>query len=176
MERVIPEKLSRILVPVDFSEQSLAALRYATFLAAPFQAQVDVLHVWEVPHFVGMDLMLQMPNVDSEPLEQYVHDQVAQEMNDFLAAGHLREEVHVNQRLEAGDVDSVILQIAKSERYDLIVMGTHGRTGLAHLLMGSVAENVVRHAPCPVLTVRQPGATEQDTRPVPAEPPGIHTA
>jgi universal stress protein A len=174
MEREIPEQLSRILVPVDFSEQSLAALRYATFLAAPFHAKVDVLHVWEVPHFVGMDLMLQMPNVDSEPLEQYVRDQVAQEMNDFLAAGQLREHVQVTQRLEAGDVDSVILQVAKAERYDLIVMGTHGRTGLAHLLMGSVAENVVRHAPCPVLTVRHPGAAERDTRSVAAEGQEIH--
>lgn len=148
------QPLTRLLVPVDFSEQSRSALRYAVMLAQRFGAHIDVLHVWEMPHFAGMDLMLQAPVVDSEPLEHYVREQAAREMSDFLAEENIRDDIHVRQRIEAGDVDVTIIKLAETEGYDLIVMGTHGRTGLAHLLMGSVAEKIIRYAPCPVLTVR----------------------
>lgn len=163
------QPLTRLLVPVDFSEQSRAAFRYAAMLAERFEAQIEVLHVWEMPHFAGMDLMLQAPVVDSEPLEQYVREQATREMSDFLAEENVRDDLHVTQRIEAGDVDAVIIKLAETEHYDLIVMGTHGRTGLAHLLMGSVAEKVIRYAPCPVLTVRR-GAEHEAATHVESQP------
>lgn len=163
------QKVNRVLVPIDFSPGSRAALDYAAYVAESFHASLDVLHVWEVPHFVGMDLMLQLPNIESQPIDTFVRSQAEKELADFVAAGHFNEELPVKQRLEAGDVDAVILQIAQDEQYDLIVMGTHGRTGLAHLLMGSVAERVVRQAPCPVMTVREGAPHAVSTSPSAAD-------
>jgi universal stress protein A len=161
MDSEAPHSINRLLVPVDFSPQSREALRYAALLAERFGAKLDVLHVWEMPHFAGMDLMLQAPVVDSEPLEHYVREQASREMSDFLKEEHLHDDLQVTERIEAGDVDAVIVKLAEAEHYDLIVMGTHGRSGLAHLLM--VAEKVIRNAPCPVLTVRH-GAQHHGAR------------
>ncbi len=157
------KKIHRLLVPVDFSDGSRAALDYAIMLAEQFGATLDILHVWEVPHLVGMDMMLQMPNFENEPLDGFVRGQAERELTEFLGRISIRDDIQVNQRLEAGDVDSTIVKLAQNEHFDLIVMGTHGRTGLAHLLMGSVAERVLRVAPCPVLTIREGSAPMEVT-------------
>lgn len=159
-------RIQRLLVPVDFSDGSRAALEYAIMVAEQFGASLDILHVWEVPHLVGMDMMLQMPNFENEPLDQYVRAQAERELAQFVQQHSIRDDIQVAQRLKAGDVEAVIAQIAQRESFDLIVMGTHGRTGLAHLLMGSVAERVLRVAPCPVLTIREGSLSVERTHEV----------
>ena len=146
-------QVNRVLVAVDFSAQSRAALNYATFVAKNFHASLEVLHVWQAPHFGGLDFMLQLPNLDVAPLDTFVKERAQQELAEFIAAGEVDDKVAVTCRLEAGDAESVIVDVAAKEGCDLIVMGTHGRSGVAHLLMGSVAEKVLRHAPCPVVTI-----------------------
>jgi len=146
--------LHKILVPVDFSPCSEAALHHAAALAERFDAHIDVLHVWEAPKVVTMELVI--PHPDSEHvLAELAHKHAEQAMQQFLR-GFEKEPVLAKGRLETGDPCETILRIASAEGYDCIVMGTHGRHGLLHLLMGSVAEKVVRRSPCPVLTIRLP--------------------
>lgn len=149
------QQLKRILVPVDFSHGSRVAFEYAAFLARPFAAQLDVLHIWEIPHYVGVELMLQVPNVGSQPLEHFVRSQAEKEMGTFMRSLLPHDDLVVRPRIEPGDPYTTVLRLATDDRYDMIVMGTHGRTGLSHLLLGSVAEKIVRRAPCAVVTVRQ---------------------
>jgi universal stress protein A len=142
-------RIERILVPVDFSPCSDAALSYATFLAARFGASIDVLHVWEPPARV-------------EPWLPEEVDRVMQESRDTLRAelGRLvepfRKHARLCDRLVADSPVQGILREAEAGHYDVIVIGTHGRTGLTRVLLGSVAEAVLRRAPCPVVTVRLP--------------------
>ena len=134
-----------ILFPTDFSEPSLSAFPVACSLARDCGARLIVLHVALPP--VGNEEL----ETRREPDEYY---------EGFWAA--LRgvqapeQNVCVEHRLEEGDAATVIVNIAQDTGAGLIVMGTHGRTGLDRLLMGSVAEQVLRKAPCPVLTVKTP--------------------
>src|SRR5689334_11057832 len=105
-------QLKRVLVPVDFSAGSRAALSYAAFLARPFGAQLDVLHVWDVPHYVGVELMLMVPNVGHQPLEQFVRSQAEREMAVFLAGIEVDKATPVRPRVEAGDPYPTILRLA----------------------------------------------------------------
>jgi nucleotide-binding universal stress UspA family protein len=147
--------LRRILVPVDFQEGSRAALVYAAFLAEPFHASIDVLHVWEPPHLVGADLLLHgSASPGGQTLAQFARTHAGHEMEHFLSAIERRGTIRVRGRLESGNVPRTIVQLAAETPYDLIVMGTHGRRGLERILLGSVAERVVRLAPCPVITLR----------------------
>ena len=151
--------IRKILVPVDFSEPSHAALSYAAELAKSFDAIVDVLHVWEVPAFLparGIALegaadqsLMELVKTNSEgALEQFVADATKRGVR-----------IH-GARSELGTPSRTIVDLAREGGYDLVVIGTHGRTGLSHALIGSVAERVVRHAHCPVLSVRSaPAAT-----------------
>jgi nucleotide-binding universal stress UspA family protein len=145
--------LSRVLVPVDFSSCSRAALEYASFLASRLSATVDVLHVWEPPHYVRPDVLLHPHGEAQQTLQQFARSNAGREMEWFL--GNVESHgVKVKGRLEFGNPYHVILEISSSGAYDLIVMGTHGRTGLSHLLLGSIAEKIVRRASCPVITIR----------------------
>jgi nucleotide-binding universal stress UspA family protein len=144
--------IRRILVPVDFSACSRAALDYAAFLGERFGAAIDVLHVWEPPGYVGPEVMINVPGRTGLPLVEFARTEAGREMEKFLAALEERKIVEVNGRLETGMPVNMILSAAADRDYDLIVMGTHGRTGF----MGSVTERVVRRAPCPVLTLRAP--------------------
>lgn len=145
---------NRILVPVDFSDCSRAAVEYAATLAKRLGAEVDVMHVLETPHYVASQVMVHLS------LDEFERSQAGTAMKELLSTLEERGLLRVRGRLESGEACSSILQVAEKEPYDLIVMGTHGRTGLSHLLMGSVAEKVVRQARCPVLTVRSPPAAE----------------
>jgi len=151
-------ELERILVPVDFSECSGAALDDALFLARSFGATIDVLHVAHSPfHVVLPDPTLAFVGAAPDALEEHARTLGAGAMERFLS--EWAEEVNargvrVRSRLEVGSPCDVILRLARDEAYDLIVMGTHGHSGLLHALMGSVAEKVVRRASCPVLTTR----------------------
>lgn len=142
----------RILVPVDFSPCSRGALGFAIELAASLQAALEVLHVWEPPQYVVSDVPVYPPDRPPTTLRALAREAAGQEMEQLLkhvAPGRADE---LGVRIEVGDPLEVIL--AASGDYDMIVMGTHGRSGLAHLLLGSVAEKVVRRATCPVLTLR----------------------
>jgi nucleotide-binding universal stress UspA family protein len=145
--------LKKILVPVDFSASSKLALGYAVSLAERNAGKVHVLHAWEVPSYVRPDL-----TVWSGEIRQTLGDQIRlvaeSNMEEFLRRADLAGRPDVKAEVVPGVPYSTILQLAKDDKFDLIAMGTHGRSGLSHLLLGSVAEKVVRHAHCPVLTVR----------------------
>ena len=142
--------LTRILVPTDFSAASAAALKYALPLADVFGAELHVLHVLDVAaaqYFAAEMAMVPTPAIEAE-----AHARADAE----LAALLTRDEVaRYRARLITvrGAPFASIVSYAREANIDLIVMGTHGRGAMAHLLIGSVAENVVRKAPCPVLTI-----------------------
>jgi nucleotide-binding universal stress UspA family protein len=127
-----------ILHPTDFSECSGHAFQLACSLARDHGARVIVLHVISVP-------LVQEKRLYREEVEM--------ELNRLVA---LDSKVPVEHQLEEGDAATQILRVAQETSCDLIVIGTHGRTGLGRLVMGSVAEQVLRKASCPVLTVRVP--------------------
>jgi len=148
----------KILVPVDFASHSSEAIRRAVDLAQHYSASLTLIYVYE-----PLDYAL------PEGYALYTPEQVGRLMEEF------RERLHRTAReVEAmgiGPVESHVLNgsaaieivdFAKEQAFDLIVMGTHGRKGLSHLLMGSVAERVLRTAHCPVLTVK---ATEEEEAP-----------
>ena len=144
----------RILVPVDFSECSFEALDYASWLARRLGAAVDVLHVSDHPSWDDADPVSgALAEVEPDPT-----------LEDALFRLE-RDGVTGRAISESGPPDKAIVRVACSGAYDLIVMGTHGRTGLSHVLLGSIAEEVMRRAPCPLVTVR---ATMR--RPVAATP------
>jgi nucleotide-binding universal stress UspA family protein len=136
-------QINRILVATDFSDDSAHALEHAKELARRFGSQI-VLHADEMLAVVpGSNLAVERRNAAQEQL-----DRIAKELND--------RELSTVSVLRPGFASEEIVKLARDRVVDLIVMGTHGLTGIAHLLLGSVAEHVVRHAPCPVLTVRSP--------------------
>jgi nucleotide-binding universal stress UspA family protein len=139
-----------ILHPTDFSERSRYALRYAWLLARELGARLIVLHVVPPPPVTIHGEMIAFV-----PPEERDLDELRERLRAYQAD---TPAVPVDHFLEEGDPAAVILRVAKTTPCDLIVMGTHGRTGLGRLLMGSVAEEVVRKAPCPVITVKVPNA------------------
>jgi universal stress protein A len=147
--------ISRILVPVDFSDCSRAALLYACDLAKKLAAKITVLHVWDVPFLwpsVG-ETLVTAPEQEPMTVGELVQRRVKAEMTTFIADTVPRDQTVV-VRLETGDPVQGICDAAARGLQDLVVIGTHGRTGISRLLAGSVAENVVRRCPVPVLTVR----------------------
>jgi universal stress protein A len=148
-----PMDISRILAPVDFSDCSRASLEDALVFAERFGAELEVLHVWELPRNVRPDLMVWMEGRDGQNVGDVVRDQAEADLAAFL--GTLSGKAKLSTRVEGGDPVDRIVHRAAEGKFDLLVLGTHGRTGVQHLVMGSVAEKVVRRAPCPVLTVRQ---------------------
>ncbi len=142
----------RILAPTDFSEASAAALRYAWSLASPLNATVELLHVFHPPPLVDADLLIQTPGASQMSVSTWMKVEAAKSMDRFLSESSKDERPLTH--LREGDTAKTIVQFAKRERFDLIVLGTHGRSGLKGWVIGSVAERVVRTAHCPVLTVR----------------------
>lgn len=137
--------IRKILVPTDFSEHSRAAFDLACALARDYAAELLVLHVYRPPQVYAPDGIAVI--VPEQPLDLQAQLALVRPADPQVKVDHL---------LVEGDPVEEILRVAGDRGCDLIVMGTHGTTGLARLLMGSVAESVVRRAPCPVLTVRNP--------------------
>jgi universal stress protein A len=142
-----------ILVPVDFSASSLAAVDHAVALAERFGSSIELLHVWSLPSALGPDEPVPLPDHPGETMSEYAEGQAGEFLQSMLVDLEERG-ARVRGKLERGEPVKTILDTARQGGHDLIVMGTHGRTGLAHLVRGSVAEQVVRRAPCPVLTIR----------------------
>lgn len=142
--------IRRILHPTDFSSSSDAALRLAAVLAQDHDAEIILLHVIEPPP-VGSSGAVPAP----PPGLPSSRAKVEQRLQALAAT---LPELRTECRVAEGPAADAILDAARETGGDVIVMGTHGRTGLARLLVGSVAEQVVRRAPCPVLTVKSPEA------------------
>ena len=148
-------RITRILVPTDFSATADAALDYAYVLAERFGASLELLHVLDDPFVV--DGMAAEAYISEAPALRTAMLQDAKERLRHRASP--RDSVPtVESEVVFGHGARTIAEYAAERGADLIVMGTHGRTGFAHLLLGSVAERLVRTAPCPVLTVRHPEA------------------
>lgn len=143
--------LRKILVPTDFSEGSQVAVRYARELAQAFNAQLHLLHVLEDPLPYTSAEAFAVPVQFYQDLEKSVRQRLAEVLSESD-----QQKFQAQQIIEQGSPFVQIIKYAKGNDIDLIVMGTHGRGPIAHMLMGSVAEKVVRKAPCPVLTVRHP--------------------
>jgi nucleotide-binding universal stress UspA family protein len=145
--------LHRILVPTDFSKFSENALRYASAFAEKFGAELHLLHVVQDLSWFIPEAILLAPSV-TPPVDQFVT--AARSALDRVVKDLHLPGVTIHPEVCEGTPFEAIIRFAREKDIDLIVMGTHGHTGLAHMLMGSVAEKVVRKAPCPVLTVRHP--------------------
>lgn len=145
-------EFKRFLVPVDYSEHSKASLKYAVDLAERFGASLDVVHVWDRPNYVP-ETMVVVGEGSSRSLAELIQQNAEREMREFLADVELPANVTVRERLLSGEPAAVLLEELGRGGYDLAVVGTHGRTGLTHLLLGSIAEKLVRMSPVPVLTI-----------------------
>jgi nucleotide-binding universal stress UspA family protein len=144
--------LKRILVPTDFSEPSAVAMNYARALAESFHATLHVMHVLEDPVFHAASREYFTPMINYRE----VMEKDARERLEGLFGAADRARFSVQFARPWGKPFVEIIRYAKSENIDLVVMGTHGLSRIAQSPMGSVAERVVRKAPCPVLTVRHP--------------------
>ncbi len=142
--------LTRILVPTDFSDTSMVALKYATALSDVFGACLHLLHV--VDNAIEMRAAGDLAMAPGQDIVGAARVRAADALAQLLTRPE-REKYAATLSTETGAPFATIVQYARREQIDLIVMGTHGRGPMAHLLIGSVAENVVRKAPCPVLTV-----------------------
>ncbi len=151
------ERLDRVLVPVDFSPRTGDLLRRAfLFVDALREApRVDVFHVWPEPRPLPPPDGLHVSLVPWAEIVEQAQEEAKRQMERLLISVNLANDPRVTRRLMTGDAARGILEIAGKEHHDLIIIGTRGRTGLAHLLLGSVAEKVLRHAPCPVLVMRE---------------------
>ena len=145
--------VTTILVPTDFSEPSDAALEYAVTIAGKLGASLHLLHVFEDPYLAGGAFAAEMYAPVPADLRETLLNEAKQRLAERIA-GPGPEALHATAEVYTGPTARAIVEYAKTHGIDLIVMGTHGRGGMAHLLMGSVAERIVRVAPCPVLTVR----------------------
>jgi len=146
-------QLQRILLPTDFSNFSVIAMNYACELATRFDAELHLLHTLEVhtdftPNF---EMGLALPKQVSES-KAAAEKALTSVLDPQWATGR-----NVTHAVVEGSPKVEIVRYARTNAIDLVVLSTHGRTGLTHVIMGSVAESVVRTAPCPVLTVRPEG-------------------
>lgn len=142
--------INKILFPTDFSSSSDFGLHYATSLARDNGASLLIVHIEEPPAaYGGGELYYGIPEPDMAALAKMLEQVKPDDPN-----------VQYEQRLATGHPTNKIVELAKEENVDLIVLGTHGRTGFVRLLLGSTAEVVVRTAPCPVLTFKRPESSD----------------
>jgi nucleotide-binding universal stress UspA family protein len=147
-----PVRIKRILVPFDFGEAAEHALDFAQRLAPTFGASVEVLYV--VPYLPNAALPI--PELGAIPLAAQTVDDMVEDAETRLREALAQEDTrhrYLRKTVEVGDPRAQIVAHAAAAGVDLIVMGTHGRTGATRFLLGSVAERVVREATCPVLTI-----------------------
>ena len=137
------------LVPIDFSTYAEQALDYAMGLARTLNAHLTLLHVIQPVPMAGVDMGMMLPATYLQEVEEAVQGSMEDALARVTAAGLTGDRIVLY-----GVPFQEIVETAKARHVDLIVMGTHGHTGLMHVLLGSVAEKVIRLAPCSVLVVR----------------------
>jgi len=143
-------QISKILIAYDFSANAQRALAIATDLCRSHEASATLLHVWQ-PELFALPESFQLHDPAQLPeYSELLAHRLAAVAHELKSAGVM----HVDTRLVQGAPVEQIVRVATEGGFDMIVMGTHGRTGLAHVLLGSVAEEVVRRAPCAVVTIR----------------------
>jgi universal stress protein A len=151
----IAMNIRHILAPTDFSEISKQGLKSALELAQSFGAKLLLLHVVEPPPYPVEGIVpSQLGATLLDDLERQASNELARMLPETQGSN-----VEVARRVVVGIPYRKIVEVAETEKADLIVMTTHGRTGLSHLVMGSVAEKIVRTSPCPVLTIRPTSVT-----------------
>ena len=140
-----------IVVPTDFSPPAWSALEDAAAIAQTYGATLDVIHAWDIPTFAvpGDMAGYALPNALIDAVSAQAHNMMEELLNQARAKGIAIR----NGAVVPGNAGRAIIEYATQGNYDLIVIGSHGRTGLSRAVLGSVAERVVRHAPCPVLVV-----------------------
>lgn len=150
------KRFERILLATDFSDYSEVACEYAVTLAKTFNSSLLVLHVINEP----VDLRgFYVPHISFEQLEQEIENGATKMLETFCQE-NLKDFSGYETMVIAGVPYEEIIRMATEKESSLIVIGTHGRTGLDHLIFGSTAERVVRGAPCPVMTIRLPVTSE----------------
>ena len=145
-------KIKKVLVPIDFSDYSKNALKYAVNFAKSFNAEIILVYVVE-PVIYPPDFsmgQIAMPSINAE------WDDRAKDELQKLAKSDFTSAENVKTVIKTGKPFVEIIETAKEEDVDLIIIATHGHSGVEHILFGSTAEKVVRKAPCPVLTLREP--------------------
>lgn len=147
-------KLQKILCPTDYSDLSVGAVNYAVLLAEKFSAKLHLLHVVDQAYQYWMAMGPE--TVPTGPSIEEMTETAKKQMGEFISQ-HVPEKLGATTEIVSGRPFMEIIHIAREREIDLIVIGTHGRGALTQMLLGSVAEKVIRKAPCPVLSVRQPG-------------------
>jgi universal stress protein A len=142
-------KIDKILVPVDFSKHSVAAMELAKQYAEAFDAEVQLIHVFSDVIALAPPYGPPVPTNFGMKIERS-----AAEHFEKWRKEHCPSDMKVTVRIRRGDPSSQIVELAQEAGVDLIIMGTRGLTGLRHVVLGSVAERTVRHAPCPVVTTK----------------------
>ena len=143
--------IKNILCPIDYSIYSETALKYAIEFAEKYQAKLYLMHVLDIRVYDINDPELYNVNIIDEETVDKLRERLLKCVNEDTK-GRISVEAIIIQGVPFVE----IIKASKNYKIDLIVLGTHGRTGLSHAIMGSVAEKVVRKAPCPVLTIRHP--------------------
>lgn len=143
--------IKNILCPIDYSVYSEMALKYAIEFAEKYQAKLYLIHVLDIRVYDINDPDLYNVNIIDEETINKLRERLLKCVNEDA-----KNKISVEAIIIQGVPFAEIIKAAKECKIDLIVLGTHGRTGLSHAIMGSVAEKVVRKAPCPVLTIRHP--------------------
>lgn len=146
------EEIKKILVPIDFSDYSKKALQYSVKFAKQFEASISLVYVIE-PAVYPADFSMGQIAVPAADMD--LHERAKEELKN-LAESEIDANVNVDIILKTGKPFVEIIETATELDSDLIIIATHGHTGVEHLLFGSTAEKVVRKAPCPVLTLREP--------------------
>jgi len=142
----------KIFVGVDFSAQAREALRVAANMAVAGHAELTLVHVCQFDHVFEPSLAGPPGTIYDDMLER-----IQQDLDDWKRRAEAMGVTRVRTAVIRGQAWKEIVEVLRGDRtYDLVVLGTHGRTGLSHALLGSVAEKIVRHAPCPALVVHAP--------------------
>ncbi|MFA5804531.1 MAG: universal stress protein [Melioribacteraceae bacterium] len=146
------EQIKKILVPIDFSDYSKNALKYAVQFAKQFNAKIYLVYVVE-PMIYPADFSMGQVAIPSADID--LHSRAEEELRK-LSKDFINGSLQVEILIKTGKPFVEIIETASANDIDLIIIATHGHTGVEHLLFGSTAEKVVRKAPCPVLTLREP--------------------
>ncbi len=139
----------KILCPIDFSEPARAAMATAVELSRHFDAELTLFHSYQLPGYTLPEGSV----VASPKMLQDLADQAESHLEEWKATAQRMGAPRVQTAKSIGDPALEVVELARDGGFDLIVLGTHGRTGIRHALLGSITERVVRHARCPVLTI-----------------------